>query len=164
MGPYYLTAIVALLGPIVRVAGLSTTFVAERTIEIGPRRGERFAAETPTHTTAALELVCGATATLLATFEAPSHYSSTFLVLGSEGTLLLPDPNMSVQLSASRASSSATRGSSSPIRFSTRSSSVGLRGAALGFGLRADFAFGSSAEARAGAASRTRTRSAQPPS
>jgi predicted dehydrogenase len=94
MGPYYLTAIVALLGPIVRVAGLSTTFVAERTIEIGPRRGERFAAETPTHTTAALELGCGATATLLATFEAPSHYSSTFLVLGSEGTLLLPDPNM----------------------------------------------------------------------
>jgi predicted dehydrogenase len=94
MGPYYLTAIVALLGPVVRVAGLSSTFVAERTIEIGPRRGERFAAETPTHTTAALELGCGATATLLATFEAPSHYSSTFLVLGSEGTLLLPDPNM----------------------------------------------------------------------
>jgi predicted dehydrogenase len=93
MGPYYLTAIVALLGPVVRVAGLSSTFVAERTIEIGPRRGERFAAETPTHTTAALELRCGATATLLATFEAPSHYSSTFLVLGSEGTLLLPDPN-----------------------------------------------------------------------
>ena len=94
MGPYYLTAIVALLGPVVRVVGLSSTFVAERTIEIGPRRGERFAAETPTHTTAALELGCGATATLLATFEAPSHYSSTFLVLGSEGTLLLPDPNM----------------------------------------------------------------------
>lgn len=94
MGPYYLTAIVALLGPVVRVAGLSSTFVAERTIEIGPRRGERFVAETPTHTTAALELGSGATATLLATFEAPSHYSSTFLVLGSEGTLLLPDPNM----------------------------------------------------------------------
>ena len=94
MGPYYLTAIVALLGPVVRVAGLSSTFVTERTIEIGPRRGERFAAETPTHTTAALDLRCGATATLLATFEAPSHYSSTFLVLGAEGTLLLPDPNM----------------------------------------------------------------------
>ncbi len=94
MGPYYLTAIVALLGPVVRVAGFSSTFVTERTIEIGPRRGERFTAETPTHTTAALELGSGATATLLATFEAPSHYSSTFLVLGSEGTLLLPDPNM----------------------------------------------------------------------
>jgi predicted dehydrogenase len=94
MGPYYLTAIVALLGPVARVAGLSSTFVAERTIEIGPRSGEHFVAETPTHTTAALELTCGATATLLATFEAPSHYSSTFLVLGSEGTLLLPDPNM----------------------------------------------------------------------
>jgi predicted dehydrogenase len=94
MGPYYLTAIVALLGPVVRVAGFASTLVPERTIEIGPRRGERFTAETPTHTTAALELEGGATATLLATFEAPSHYSSTFLVLGSEGTLLLPDPNV----------------------------------------------------------------------
>jgi predicted dehydrogenase len=94
MGPYYLTAIVALLGPVTRVTGLSSTFVAERTIEVGPRRGERFVAGTPTHTTAALELRSGATATLLATFEAPGHYSSTFLVLGSEGTLLLPDPNL----------------------------------------------------------------------
>jgi predicted dehydrogenase len=94
MGPYYLTAIVALLGPVVRVAGFTSTLVTERTIEIGPRRGERFTAETPTHTTAALELEGGVTATLLATFEAPSHYSSTFLVLGSEGTLHLPDPNV----------------------------------------------------------------------
>src|SRR4029079_10561698 len=56
MGPYYLTAIVALLGPIVRVAGLSTTFVAERTIEIGPRRGERVPAGTPTPPTAPVRL------------------------------------------------------------------------------------------------------------
>ena len=94
MGPYYLSALVALLGPVARVAGLASTIVTERTIEIGPRRGEPFRAETPTHTTAVLELAGGATATLLATFEAPHHYSSTFLVLGSEGTLALPDPNM----------------------------------------------------------------------
>ncbi|HET9288359.1 MAG TPA: Gfo/Idh/MocA family oxidoreductase [Gaiella sp.] len=93
MGPYYLTAIVSLLGPVARVAGLSSTLVHERTIEVGPRRGERFPAETPTHTTAAMELDGGVTATLIATFEAPHHYSSTFLVLGSEGTLSLPDPN-----------------------------------------------------------------------
>jgi predicted dehydrogenase len=94
MGPYYLSALVALLGPVARVAGLASTIVTERTIEIGPRRGEPFVAETPTHTTAVLELAGGATATLLATFEAPHHYSSTFLVLGSEGTLSIPDPNM----------------------------------------------------------------------
>lgn len=94
MGPYYLTAIVALLGPIQRVAGLASTLVTERAIELGPRAGERFAAETPTHTTAIMELESGATATLVASFEAPRHYSSTMLVLGSGGTLSLPDPNM----------------------------------------------------------------------
>ncbi len=51
MGPYYLTAIVALLGPISRVAGFASTRTRERTIEIGPRTGERFTASTPTHTT-----------------------------------------------------------------------------------------------------------------
>ena len=93
MGPYYIGALVALLGPVTRVAGFAATFVTDRTIEIGPRSGERFVAETPTHTTGMLELASGVTATLVATFEAPHHYSSTFLVLGSEGTLALPDPN-----------------------------------------------------------------------
>ena len=94
MGPYYVTAIVALLGPVVRVAGFASTRVAERAIEIGPRAGERFAAETPTHTTAIMELDSGVTATLVASFEAPRHYASTVHVLGSEGSLSLPDPNM----------------------------------------------------------------------
>ena len=44
MGPYYLTAIVALLGPVRRVAGFASTRVLERAIEIGPRAGERFTA------------------------------------------------------------------------------------------------------------------------
>jgi predicted dehydrogenase len=94
MGPYYIGALVALLGPVARVSGFASTFVTERTIEVGPRSGERFVAETPTHTTGLLELESGVTATLVATFEAPHHYSSTFLVLGSEGSLALPDPNM----------------------------------------------------------------------
>ena len=54
MGPYYLTAIVALLGPVRRVAGFASTRVVEREIEIGPRAGERFTAHTPTHTAAVL--------------------------------------------------------------------------------------------------------------
>lgn len=94
MGPYYLTAIVALLGPVRRVAGFASTRVEEHTIETGPRAGERFAAETPTHTTAIMELDSGATATLIASFEAPHHYASTMVVVGSDGSLSLPDPNM----------------------------------------------------------------------
>ena len=93
MGPYYLTAIVALLGPVRRVTGFVSTLVTERKIEIGPRTGELFAAETPTHTAALLELAGGLPATLVATFEAPGHYSSMLLVHGTEGELALPDPN-----------------------------------------------------------------------
>ena len=93
MGPYYVTAIVSLLGPVRRVAGFASTFVRERTIEIGPRRGERFTAETPTHISSMLELASGATAMLVATFESPGHYASTMLVHGSDGELALPDPN-----------------------------------------------------------------------
>ena len=94
MGPYYVTAIVALLGPVSRVAGLATQLVGDRSVEIGPRAGERFTAETPTHTAAVMQLSSGVMATLVATFEAPGHYASSFLVLGSEGTIWLPDPNM----------------------------------------------------------------------
>ncbi len=93
MGPYYVTAIVSLLGPVRRVAGFASTFVRERTIEIGPRSGERFVAETPTHISSMLELSSGATAMLVATFESPGHYASTMLVHGAEGELALPDPN-----------------------------------------------------------------------
>jgi predicted dehydrogenase len=93
MGPYYLTAIVALLGPIAQVAGFASTRTLERTIEIGPRAGERFTATTPTHTTAAMELANGVTANLVASFEAAGQYICDIAIHGSEGVLVLPDPN-----------------------------------------------------------------------
>jgi predicted dehydrogenase len=93
MGPYYLTAIVALLGPVRRVAGFASTRVTERRIEIGPRAGHRFVAETPTHTSAMLELAGGVTANLVASFEAPGQYVCDLVVHGTHGVLSLPDPN-----------------------------------------------------------------------
>ena len=93
MGPYYLSAIVALLGPVRRVAGFASTRTRERTIEIGPRAGERFAAATPTHTTASMELESGVTANLVASFEATGQYVCDLEIHGTEGVLALPDPN-----------------------------------------------------------------------
>ena len=93
MGPYYVTAIVALLGPIQRVAGFASTRTLERTIEIGPRLGERFIATTPTHTTSAMQLANGVTANLVASFEARGQYICDVAIHGSEGVLVLPDPN-----------------------------------------------------------------------
>jgi len=93
MGPYYLTALVALLGPIVSATGFASTRVDERTIEIGPRTGETFRSSTPTHTIAALELAGQVTASLTASFEAPSQYICDLRIYGSDGVLELPDPN-----------------------------------------------------------------------
>jgi predicted dehydrogenase len=93
MGPYYLTAIVALLGPVRRVSGFASTRVSERAIELGPRAGERFTASTPTHVAATLGLGEGVTANLVASFEATTGRVTDFAIHGTEGSLALPDPN-----------------------------------------------------------------------
>jgi predicted dehydrogenase len=93
MGPYYLTAIAALLGPIARVAGFSTTSDRVRTIEVGPRAGEHFRASTPTHTTSSMQLESGVLANLVASFDTVGLYVCDLVIHGSEGVLVLPDPN-----------------------------------------------------------------------
>lgn len=93
MGPYYVSAIVALLGPVRRVAGFASTRTRERTIEIGPRTGERFGVETPSHTATSMELESGVTANLIASFEATGQYVCDLEIHGTEGGLSLPDPN-----------------------------------------------------------------------
>jgi predicted dehydrogenase len=93
MGPYYLTAIVALLGPVARVAGFASTLTADRTIGVGPRAGSSFAVGTPTHVSTALELEGGVTANLVASFETTDRYVCDLEIHGREGALRLPDPN-----------------------------------------------------------------------
>ena len=93
MGPYYLTAIVSLLGPVARVAGFASTRTRERTIQIGPRAGERFSVETPSHATAAMELESGVTANLVASFETNGQYVCDLELHGTDGVISFPDPN-----------------------------------------------------------------------
>ena len=93
MGPYYICAIVALLGPVRRVAGFASVHRPERRIMVGPRAGEDFPVQTPTHTSATMELDRGLTANLLASFDATDRYVCDFIVHGTRGDLSLPDPN-----------------------------------------------------------------------
>jgi predicted dehydrogenase len=93
IGPYYLTAMVSLLGPIVATSGFAATPTVERELRVGPRAGERFATEVPTHAAAALRFVSGALATITVSFEAPGRYESGMVVHGTERSLLLPDAN-----------------------------------------------------------------------
>jgi predicted dehydrogenase len=93
IGPYYLTAIAVLLGPYAAATGFARTLTPERTLAVGPRAGETFAVEVPTHVTAAFRLESGALATLTTSFEADGQYESSLVVHGRLGMLALPDAN-----------------------------------------------------------------------
>ncbi len=93
MGPYYLTALVNLLGPVRRVTGSARVTFPERTITSAPKSGTRIAVEVPTHVSAVLDFECGAVATLLTSFDVWAANLPRIEVYGTEGTLGVPDPN-----------------------------------------------------------------------
>ena len=93
MGPYYLTALVQLLGPVSSVSGLTRITRPERLITSEPRRGERITVEVPTHVQALLQFVSGAQAAIITSFDVCAHRLPLIEIYGSEGTLAVPDPN-----------------------------------------------------------------------
>ena len=93
MGPYYLTALVALLGPVRRVTGSARITFPERTIRSEPRAGERIAVDVPTHLAAVLDFASGAIATLVTSFDVWAPRESRLEIYGAAGSLNLPDPN-----------------------------------------------------------------------
>ncbi|MFF2481765.1 Gfo/Idh/MocA family protein [Paenibacillus sp. NPDC058071] len=95
MGPYYLTALVAMLGPINRVTGSVRASFAERTITSQPKYGQKVKVEVPTHVAGIIDFAAGPIATVLTTFDVKgqSHQPPRIEVYGSAGTLLVPDPN-----------------------------------------------------------------------
>lgn len=93
MGPYYLTNLVQLIGPVASVAALATTAFATRTIANGPRRGEAIPVGTPTNIHALLEFAGGATVTLGISWDIWRHRHAEMELYGTEGSLYVPDPN-----------------------------------------------------------------------
>ncbi|MCX7869645.1 MAG: Gfo/Idh/MocA family oxidoreductase [Terrimicrobiaceae bacterium] len=94
MGPYYLTALVSLLGPVRRVAGSAAIGIAERiagAASTAPSR--KIQVQTPTHIAATLDFLGGAIATFSASFEVGAHHCPMLEIYGEEGSLSLPDPN-----------------------------------------------------------------------
>jgi predicted dehydrogenase len=93
MGPYYLTALMTLLGPVRRVSGSARVTYNERTISSQPRAGETIPVEVPTHIASVLDFEQGAIATLVTSFDVWSSEVPRLEIYGSEGSLSLPDPN-----------------------------------------------------------------------
>ncbi|MFC7406270.1 Gfo/Idh/MocA family protein [Georgenia alba] len=127
MGPYYITALVTLLGPVVRVIGAASALRDERVIGSGPRAGTRIPVSTPSHVTGALVHASGAISTLLMSFDAVASRAANIEVHGTEGSLAVPDPNhFAGTVSVATTEDPAWR--ELPV-------SAGYRGAARGYGL-----------------------------
>ena len=93
MGPYYLSWLVELLGPVTRVVGRGSTSHAERVIGSGPKAGQRFPVEVPTHVAGLLDFAGGASAQVVFSFQSALARSGVLELTGTEGALVLPDPN-----------------------------------------------------------------------
>lgn len=94
MGPYYLTALINLLGPVKRVTGSVSTTFTERIVTRGEHQGRRIPVETPTHISGIFDFANGATGTLIFSYDMlRGHNLPRLEVYGTEGTLSVPDPN-----------------------------------------------------------------------
>jgi len=93
LGPYYLTALTTLIGPVQRVAGSARITFPERKITSEPLAGATITVNTPTHVAGVMDFEGGAVGTLVTTFDVWAESQSRIDLYGTEGTLSLPDPN-----------------------------------------------------------------------
>lgn len=94
VGPYYITTLVQVFGPVKRVAATASTARPSRVIGSGPKAGTEFPVEVPTHISALYEFESGASAQSVFSFDSKLPRAGVVEVAGTEGTLVFPDPNM----------------------------------------------------------------------
>lgn len=94
MGPYYLTALVALLGPVSRITGATKMSFKERTYSgDNDKKGQKIAVDIPTHIAGLMDFTNGAVATIITSFDVWGHHLPCIEIHGTEGSLQVPDPN-----------------------------------------------------------------------
>jgi predicted dehydrogenase len=93
MGPYYITDLVNLLGPVARVSGTTTRLRNERLITSEPLEGTRIPVEVATHVTGTLGFVSGAVVSVTMSFDVPKHRHAPIEIYGEKASLNVPDPN-----------------------------------------------------------------------
>ena len=94
MGPYYVTQLVNLLGPVVRVTSIATKGFAQRTITSQPLNGQRIEVEVPTTINGALEFASGANVAVTMSWDIWKTRRAPIEIYGSEGSLIGPDPDI----------------------------------------------------------------------
>jgi len=93
MGPYYLTALVNLLGPVKSVSASARKSFETRTCTCKPRFGEVLPVEVPTHISGVADFASGASVSVTMSFDVKAHTHSNIEIYGSAGSMIVPDPN-----------------------------------------------------------------------
>ena len=93
MGPYYITSLVQLLGPIASVVGSVAKPRLERLVTSEPMNGTLIPVEVATHVAGLLEFASGAVVSIVMSFDVPKHKHAPIELYGTVGSLLVPDPN-----------------------------------------------------------------------
>ncbi len=93
MGPYYITDLVQLLGPVASVIGSTARPRAQRPILSEPLKGTMMPVEVSTHVAGMLEFRSGAVISIAMSFDVPKHKHTPIEIYGEKGAMLVPDPN-----------------------------------------------------------------------
>jgi predicted dehydrogenase len=93
MGPYYLTALVHLMGPVRRVTGSAQVTFPERLITSQPKYGTKIKVNVPTHVAGIMDFANGAVGTIVTSFDVWAAQVPRIEIYGTEGSLTVPDPN-----------------------------------------------------------------------
>jgi len=93
MGPYYFTALIALMGPAQRVCGSARRTFPRRIVGSGPRTGDVIEVQVPTHVSGTIDFAVGAVATFVMSFDVWHAVLPRIEIYGSDGSLSVPDPN-----------------------------------------------------------------------
>lgn len=94
MGPYYVTNLVHLLGPVKRLSAFTNMARTDREVTAeGPMKGSFVKVETPTTIHGILEFHSGAVITIGASWDVASHGHHNIELYGTGGSIFVPDPN-----------------------------------------------------------------------
>lgn len=93
MGPYYVTALVNMLGPVKTVSALTAKSFPTRTITSEPKKGKIVPVEAYTHYAAVLAFASGALIEVTMSFDVAAHQMPPIVLYGETGSLSVPDPN-----------------------------------------------------------------------
>jgi len=93
MGPYYITALTELIGPVAAVSAYAGSNFAGRTIGSGPKQGQKIQVDVATHVNGLLRFESGAVINLSMSFDVQKSTLPNIEIWGTEGSMIVPDPN-----------------------------------------------------------------------